>query len=448
MAAVILAAGQGTRMNSKIGKVLHPIAGKPMVEYSIELARAVDIDKPVLVIGYQGEQLRALLGERVVFVEQPELLGTGDAVKRARPVLENRVENVLVYYADMPLFRAETFRSLVDKHRATDACLTMLTVVSEDSMQFGRIVRGVDGRPVRIVEEIEATPEERAIRELNPGVYCFKSSWLWDHLERIRPSPTKGEYYLTDLLEMAVTEAVKLETLTIHDASEAIGVNTRVQLAAAERVMRDRIRERVMLAGATCVDPANTYIDAEVEVGADTVILPGTHLQGKTRIGSECRIGPNAIIRDSQIGDGCTVGPSLIEASTLEEQVELGPFCHLRPGAYLSRHVHLGNYAEVKNSRLGEYVHMGHFSYMGDAEVGAHTNIAAGTITCNYDGKQKHRTVIGKNVFIGSDSMLVAPVTLGDRSRTGAGAVVTRDVPEDSLAVGVPARVIRRLKAE
>jgi bifunctional UDP-N-acetylglucosamine pyrophosphorylase/glucosamine-1-phosphate N-acetyltransferase len=244
---------------------------------------------------------------------------------------------------------------------------------------------------------------------------------------------------------LAVDAGKPIASITIADANETVGINTRVHLAHAERVMRDRIRERVMLGGVTLIDPPSTFIDDAVEIGMDTVIQPNTHLEGATRIGSDCAIGPNAILRDSVIGDRCTIGPSVIEGATLEEEVDMGPFCHLRKGAYLSRHVHLGNYAEVKNSKLGEGVHMGHFSYMGDATVGARTNIAAGTITCNFDGKNKNKTVIGEDVFIGSDSMLVAPLTIGERARTGAGAVVTKDVPPDSLSVGVPARVIRKL---
>lgn len=447
-AAVILAAGQGTRMKSKIAKVLHPIAGKPMIEYSVEAAVAAGIEIPTLVVGHQSERVREQLGGRVAFVEQPELRGTGDAVRCARPVLENQTANVLVYYADMPLLKAETFQRLIEKHRASRACLTMLTVVSDDQMQFGRIVRDARGQPLRIVEEVEATPAERAIKEINPGVYCFDAKWLWDHLEQIKPSPIKREYYLTDLLEMAVNEHVNIQTETITDVAQVIGINTRVHLAAAEKVMRNRIRERVMLEGVTLLDPETTFIDCQVRIGRDTVILPGTHIQGNTRIGSDCRIGPNAIIRESQIGDACTIGPSVVESATVEDQVEMGPFCHLRPGAYLSRHVHMGNYAEVKNSRLGEGVHMGHFSYIGDSEVGAYTNIGAGTITCNYDGAKKNRTIIGEHSFIGSDSILVAPLILGSHSYTGAGSVVTRDVPDDTLVYGVPAREIRRMKVD
>lgn len=447
LAAVILAAGQGTRMKSKLAKVLHPVAGKPMIEYAVETAQFAGVEKPVVVVGHQSGQVRALLGDRVIFAEQSAQLGTGDAVKCARAALEADAGHVLVFYADMPLFKPATMRALVEKHLACQATLTMLTVIADDTMSFGRIVRDANGQTVRIVEEVEATPQELGIKEINPGVYCFRAQWLWENLQALKPSAKKGEYYLTDLLGMAVGQGARVETETIEDVSQCIGINNRVQLALAEKIMRERIRERVMLDGVTLVDPASIFIDADVEIGQDTVILPNTHLQGKTRIGQECKIGPNAIILDSVIGDTCSIGPSVIESATLEDHVDMGPFCHLRPGAYLSRRVHLGNYAEVKKSRLGEGVHMGHFSYLGDTEVGAHSNIGAGTITCNYDGKQKNRTVIGENVFIGSDSMLVAPVTIGDHARTGAGAVVTKDVPSNSLAVGMPARVIRKWNA-
>jgi bifunctional UDP-N-acetylglucosamine pyrophosphorylase/glucosamine-1-phosphate N-acetyltransferase len=445
-AAVILAAGQGTRMKSKTAKVLHPVAGKPMVEYAVDAAKFAGAENTVVVIGHQGAQVRALLGERVELVEQTVQRGTGDAVKYAQSVLESQAAHILVFYADMPLLQPETIRALVQKHLATNATLTMLTVVSDDTMNFGRIVRDAKGKALRIVEEVEATPAEAALKEINPGVYCFTAEWLWKNLGQIQPSPRKGEYYLTDLLEMAVGQGVPVETETIYDVSQCVGINTRVQLALAEKIMRERIRERAMLSGVTLTDPSTTFIDAEVEIGQDTIILPNTHLEGRTRIGCDCQIGPNAIIRDSVIGDSCMIGASMIESSTLEAHVDIGPFCHLRPGAYLSSHVHLGNFAEVKKSRLGEGVHMGHFSYMGDAQVGAHTNIGAGTITCNYDGKNKNQTTIGENVFIGSDSMLVAPLKIGDNARTGAGAVVTKDIPADSLAVGVPARVIRKFK--
>jgi bifunctional UDP-N-acetylglucosamine pyrophosphorylase/glucosamine-1-phosphate N-acetyltransferase len=403
------------------------------------------VEKPILVVGYQSDQVRAAVGERANFVEQSHQRGTGHAVMQTRAMLEKHADAVIVTYADMPLVTGETMRALYEKHNATRACITILTVISEDSMGFGRVIREDDGKPIRVVEEVEATTEEFALKELNCGVYCFDARWLWENLEKLKPSPKKGEYYLTDLIGIAIAQSAPVETETLRDVNEVIGINTRVHLARAEKIVRDRIRERVMLDGTTLIDPQSTFIDWDVEIGEDSIILPGTHLQGTTKIGAECRIGPNALIRDSVIGDACTIGASVIEASTLEDHVEMGPFCHLRPKAYLSRGVHLGNYAEVKNSRLGEGVHMGHFSYMGDADVGARVNIGAGTITCNYDGKKKSPTVIGDDAFIGSDTMLVAPVVVGARARTGAGAVVIQDIPPDTLAVGVPARVVRTL---
>ncbi len=488
LASVILAAGQGTRMNSKLPKVLHPVAGKPMIEYALDAARTLGTDKPVLVVGYQSDQVRAAVGERAQFVEQRELLGTGHAVLQARNALLGRADTVMVTYADMPLLTTETLQQLYAKHQQAKPCATMLTLITDAPMDFGRIVRDVDGKIQGIVEVSEATPAQLAIKEFNCGVYCFEAHWLWEHLPQVQPSPKKKEYFLTDLIEMAAREHAPIESETLRDVDEVIGINTRVQLAQAEQIMRRRINERLMLSGVTMIDPAATYIDAEVEIGPDTVILPGTHIQGKTVIGSDCRIGPDAQILECRIGNGCKVGASLLEQSTLEDKVQIGPYCHLRPGTYLGAGVHLGDHAELKNARLGPGTKMGHFSYLGDAEVGARVNIGAGTITCNYDGKKKSRTVIGDDAFIGSDTMLVAPVTVGARvnigagtitcnydgkkksrtvigddafigsdtmlvapvtvgarAKTGAGSVVTKDIPPNSLAYGVPARVTRTL---
>ncbi|MGB8643965.1 MAG: bifunctional UDP-N-acetylglucosamine diphosphorylase/glucosamine-1-phosphate N-acetyltransferase GlmU [Anaerolineae bacterium] len=446
LAVVILAAGQGTRMNSKIPKVLHPVAGKPMVSYSVDVAQALGAHRFVLVVGHRSEQIRTVVGATAEFVEQIEQKGTGHAVLQAREALRGQSETVMVLYGDMPLLRTETLQRLYDRQQATNACITMLTVMADDPMGFGRIVRESDGSVVKIIEESEATPAQLAIKELNCGIYCFNADWLWEHLLRLRPAPKKQEYFLTDLVQMAANEQALIETETLRDRSEVIGINTRVHLAEAEAIMRNRIRERAMLSGVTLTDPDKTYIDAEVEIGQDTVILPGTHLWGKTKIGSDCHIGPDAQVRDSVIGDRCEIGASLLEQSMLQDEVKVGPYCHLRPGTVLGVGVHLGDHAELKNARLGPGTKMGHFSYLGDAEVGARVNIGAGTITCNYDGKHKQRTVIGDDAFIGSDTMLVAPVSVGARARTGAGSVVTRDLPPDSLSVGVPARVIKQLE--
>lgn len=321
----------------------------------------------------------------------------------------------------------------------------MLTVIADDPRGFGRIVRKNDGTVAAIVEEFVATPEQKAIKELNVGAYCFSADWLWDALNHVRLSP-KGEYYLTDTIELAVKDGLPVQALIHDNLQETIGINTRVHLAEADAAMRQRINQELMLAGVSMIDPASTYIEAGITIGKDTVVMPNTYIQGDTEIGERCEIGPNAHIRNSQIGNGCKVFMSVMEGAHLEDDVDIGPFARLRKGAHLMEHVHMGNFGEVKDSTLGPGVKMGHFSYIGNANIGANTNIGAGTITCNYDGVEKHHTEIGEDVFIGSDSMLVAPLKIGDRSRTGAGAVVTKNVPNDTLVVGMPARAIRKLE--
>jgi bifunctional UDP-N-acetylglucosamine pyrophosphorylase/glucosamine-1-phosphate N-acetyltransferase len=427
-------------MKSNLAKVLHPLAGKPMVFYAVRAVQAVSKTKPVLVVGVGAEQVQAALGHQVRYVVQEEQLGTGHAVLQARPVLRGEGELVLVTCADMPLLRGETLQRLVAQHQQNGPTITVLTVMQDNARGFGRVLRAASGAVMAIIEEVDATPEQLVVRELNTATYCFDSDWLWSRLDQI-PESAKGEYYLTDLVGMAVDEGCKVEALTTDEVSEALGINTRVHLAEAEAVMQRRINEKWMLGGVTIVDPATTYIEAGVTLGADTVVYPNTFLQGETRIGAACRIGPNTIIRDSMLGDGCVVLASVLESATLEDKVDIGPFGHLRKGAHLATGVHMGNFGEVKNSYLGPGVKMGHFSYLGDATVGADANIGAGTITCNYDGECKHRTEIEEGVFIGSDTMLVAPVRIGKGAKTGAGAVVTRDVPPDSLAFGVPARI-------
>jgi bifunctional UDP-N-acetylglucosamine pyrophosphorylase/glucosamine-1-phosphate N-acetyltransferase len=440
LAVVILAAGQGTRMRSALPKVLHPVVGKAMIRYSVENAAALTSRPPVVVVGVGADAVRAELGSGVEYVVQAEQLGTGHAVAQARRALEGKAGSVLVCYSDMPLLRLETLRQLVELQATNVGPATILTVVSEDSMGFGRIVRAGNGRVREVVEEKVASPEQLRIRELNAGVYCFRESWLWDHLERL-PLSAVGEYYLTDLVGMAAAEGHDVLAHTIRDVSEVQGINTRVHLARAEAFMRQRINERWMLAGVTMIAPEATYVDAAVTIGRDTMIYPNSYLHGATTVGQNCVIGPDAIVRDSQIGDGCRILASVVEGAIVEQQCDVGPYGHLRQGAHLAAGVHMGNFGEVKNSFLGPGTKMGHFSYVGDAQVGADVNIGAGTVTCNYDGERKHRTEIGEGAFIGSDSMLVAPVRVGSGARTGAGAVVTHDVPDGGVAYGVPARL-------
>jgi bifunctional UDP-N-acetylglucosamine pyrophosphorylase/glucosamine-1-phosphate N-acetyltransferase len=446
ISAVILAAGQGTRMRSKLPKVLHPLLGQPMAWHALETARQVTGSQPVMVIGHGAEAVRQALGPQAAsYVVQEPQLGTGHAVMQAEPLLRDASDLVLVTYADMPLVRPDTLRQLVAVHQKDPAVISMVTVIAADPRGFGRILRDASGQVQAIVEEAQATPEQLAIGELNASVYCFSAGWLWPALQRIPLSP-KGEYYLTDLVGLAVADGLPVQALVADDPAEMIGVNTRVHLAEAEALLRRRINQQWMLQGVTMINPEATYIEPGVSIGPDTVLWPGTYLRGSTTIGSDCELGPNTIIQDSQVGDACTILASVLEGAQLEEHVEVGPFARLRKGAHLAAGVHMGNFGEVKNSTLGPGTKMGHFSYIGDATIGAEVNIGAGTITCNFDGTYKHPTEIGEGAFIGSDTMLVAPVKIGAGARTGAGAVVTRDVPPFSLAVGVPARTIRKLE--
>lgn len=436
---VILAAGQGTRMKSRLPKVLHPLGGKPLIKHCIDAAAAISENPPVLVIGHGGDQVRTAVGEAARYVVQAEQLGTGHAVMQARDTLQGKSDMVIVTYADMPLLRPETLQSLVEAQTSHDGPFSMLTVIADQPRGFGRIVRDAAGNVKAIVEERDCTLEQLVIQEVNPGIYCFKADWLWSHLDHIQISP-KGEYYLTDLVAIAVNEDCAVNAIVMPDMNEAMGINTRVHLAEAEAVLRQRINTEMMLAGVTIVDPSSTYIDATVKIGMDTVIYPNTVIRGETVIGDDCKIGPNTVIDTCTLGNECTVFASVLEFATMENHVEIGPFGHLRKGAYLEEGVHMGNFGEVKSSRLRKGVKMGHFSYIGDGDIGENTNIGAGTITCNYDGVNKHKTKIGKNVFIGSDTMLIAPLEMGDGSSSGAGSVVTRNVPDGVAVKGVPAR--------
>ncbi|HEY58389.1 MAG TPA: UDP-N-acetylglucosamine diphosphorylase/glucosamine-1-phosphate N-acetyltransferase [Anaerolineae bacterium] len=443
--AVVLAAGKGTRMKSNLPKVLHPLLGKPMLVYAVAAAQEATGVPPVVVVGHQAGRVQQTFAETGVrFVVQDPPLGTGHAVQQAQQAAQD-ARWVLVTNGDMPLIRGETLRRLVEAQRAHPGPITLLTVIAEDPRGFGRVVRDEQGFVRAIVEEADATPEQKAIRELNVGAYCFDAAWLWEHLPRLPLSP-KGEYYLTDLIGLAVAEGQSVQALTLEDPTEAIGVNTRVHLAEAMRVLQRRIHEHWMLAGVTLVDPERTYIESTVTLGQDTVVWPDTYLLGDTHIGEGCEIGPNTYIRDTRVGHRCKIFASVLKQAVVEDEVDIGPYGHLRKGAHLARGVHMGNFGEVKNAYLGPGTKMGHFSYIGDATIGAEVNIGAGTITCNYDGVRKHHTTIEDGVFIGSDTMLVAPVHLGKGARTGAGAVVTKDLPPFTLAVGMPARVIRRLQ--
>jgi bifunctional UDP-N-acetylglucosamine pyrophosphorylase/glucosamine-1-phosphate N-acetyltransferase len=437
--AVILAAGRGTRMRSALPKALHPVAGVPMVRHVADAARDAGFERIVVVVSPEGGPIAEAAGPSVAAAIQQEPLGTGHAAL-AGVSEAGQASNIAILNADLPLLTAETLAATVRRHLETDATLTFVTAEVAEPSGYGRVVR--DGDRVRaIVEEADADEATRAVCEINVGLYVARADWLRGTLEALEPS-AGGELYLTDIVASALATGT-VETQRIADTSEVQQVNDRVELARAEGVMRERIRERLMRSGVTLVDPASTFIDAGVTIGEDTTVLPGVHILGATSLGSGGVIGPHAVLHDVSGGDRLRIGSSTVEGSTLADGVEIGPYCHIRPGSTLERDVHLGNYVEVKASRIGAETRIGHFSYVGDANVGQAVNIGAGTVTANYDGERKHRTEIGDGAFIGVDTMLVAPVVVGRDAHTAAGAVVIDDVPAGSLVMGVPARIGR-----
>ena len=433
--ALVLAPGDASHMQSTTPTVLHEVAGVPMVRLVCDLLREAGCDHIVVVAGAPREALAAVVGDGVEIVDAQDAQGSANAALRARASAGSH-RNVLILRADMPLISTRTLRELAGRHVGESRVLTFLTAYLTDPHGFGRILRR-NGLVQGIVRERDLTGAMRGQPEVNAGLYAADAQWLWETLAGLDPTPSTDS--LGDLVAYAV-ERGGVEAYQVTEAIEVAQVGDRMQLAQADRILRDRVRDRLMRDGVTLMDPPTIYIDARVQVGADTVILPGTHLVGSTSIGSGCRIGPNAILRDMVIGDGCEIGGSTLEGSTLAGGVTVGPYCHVRPGSTLEREVHLGNYAEVKASRIGERTAIGHFSYIGDSDVGADVNWGAGSITANYDGEQKHRTVIGDGVHLGSDTVMVAPVTLGAGARTGAGAVVVDDVPAGATVIGVPAR--------
>ena len=441
-ATVILAAGEGKRMKSRTPKVLHTVCGKPMVSLVCDVARKARHDPIIVVVRDASSAIVGMLDSSCEYAFQAEPLGTGDALLCARDAAGD-FDNILVMNGDIPLIRPGTLTELTELHLRSEAPVTMLTATVDEPYGLGRVARDSSGLVRAVVEHSEADAETLSLPEINAGVYCFRADWLWDNLVRVQTS-TSGEIFLTHLIGMAADSGYDVATHRAGDPTEALGVNTRVELASAESVMRERIREKWMLSGVSMPDPQSVYIDCDVEIGSDTVVLPNTHIRGGTRIGVECEIGPNSIIEDSSIGDRVQVVASVVEEATLESNVDVGPFSHIRPDTYLEAGVHIGNFAEVKNSRIGQGTKSGHFSYIGDAQVGSNVNIGAGSITCNFDGEHKHQTVIGDDAFIGCDTMMVAPVSIGDRSYTSAGSVINRNIPPDSGAIGAPARIRRR----
>ncbi|MBC7962771.1 MAG: bifunctional UDP-N-acetylglucosamine diphosphorylase/glucosamine-1-phosphate N-acetyltransferase GlmU [Steroidobacteraceae bacterium] len=437
-AAVVLAAGKGTRMKSGVIKVLHAAAGLPMIAWPVAAAREAGADPIVLVIGHQANAVQGVFrgAGDIRCAMQEEQLGTGHAVACALDALAGFRGTVLILCGDTPLLRPETLTDLLKFHGDHSAAVTVLTAVMDDPYGYGRVVRDENGRVTRIVEQKDADPEEQDIREINSGIYCMESAFLFDNIRSVGNDNAQQEYYLTDLVALAVGKELVCLAMSTADADEIMGVNDRAQLADAARVLRRRINREHMLSGVTMIDPEQTYIDHGVTIGSDTVIHPNCHIGGGTVIGSGCEIEQGVSISDCRIGDGCHIkAGSVLEGSQLHQDVAVGPMAHLRPGTELQSHVKIGNFVETKKVLMGEGSKASHLTYLGDAEIGRDVNIGCGTITCNYDGVRKHRTVIGDGVFIGSDVQLVAPVTVGRNSLVAAGTTVTADVPPDSLAI-------------
>lgn len=436
LAGVILAAGQGTRMRSSVPKPLHRICGRTMLDHVLNTVTRIGVERTVVVVGAGAEELVAAVGDRAQTCEQAEQLGTAHAVMCAADALAGFAGDVLVTYADVPLVTPETLRRLCAHHRQTEAAATVLTAIVDDPRRYGRIVRDDGGRLVAIVEHNDATAEQRAIREVNTGICVFAADALRAALARIDNRNAKGEYYLTDAFGVLVSDGRVVEAIAVEDPDEALGVNTRVELAAAERIARDRIRERLMLDGVTLIDPPSTFIDPDVSVGPDTIIGPGCRLLGATTVGCNCEICGYVVLHDATIGDRVLLRDhTVIDTGTIGDEAQVGPFTLVRGNSVVGRGCRLGSSAEINRSRLGEGTKMQHFSYLGDATVGRNCNIGAGVITCNYDGHDKHPTVLEDDVFVGSDTILIAPVTVGAGAFTAAGSVITHDVPAGALAV-------------
>ena len=441
MTGVVLAAGQGKRMKSRTPKVLHRVCGKELIRYPVDLLQELGIDRVVVVVSPSNhEQIREVLGDTVEYVVQPQPLGTGDALECCAPLLGDRAGHVLAMGGDSPLVRQESVERLLNGRG--DRQMAILTGYGASLHDLGRIIRR-DGKVRQILEAAETDTPLDGTTQLNAGVYCLENAWLWQAIGRVEAAPS-GERYLTSLARIADLDGVNVETVRVTDATELWGVNNRLQLAEVEAIQRQSIREHWMTQGVTLGDPPSVFIDAGVTIGMDTVILPNTMLLGDSAIGDNCEIGPGSVVQDSRVGDNCRVTLSVLEEATMEDGVDIGPFSHLRPEAYLETGVHLGNFVEVKESRIAAGSKMGHFGYVGDASIGANVNIGAGMVTCNYDGVDKHRTIIEDGAFIGCDTMLVAPVTIGAGAVTGAGAVVIEDVPPARLAVGVPAKIKKK----
>ncbi|AMB99178.1 bifunctional N-acetylglucosamine-1-phosphate uridyltransferase/glucosamine-1-phosphate acetyltransferase [Aerococcus urinaehominis] len=433
--AIILAAGKGTRMKSKLYKVLHPVAGKPMVDHVLAAVSAAGFDEIITIVGHGADQVKAALGDRSAYCLQAEQLGTGHAVLQAEELLGDKEGTTLVISGDTPLFTSQTLKDLVDLHQKEGAKATLLTAHADNPFGYGRVIRSSDGSVLKVVEQKDANEAEQAVQEVNTATYVFDNQALFQALGQVGNDNAQGEYYLPDVIGILQDQGDKVAAYQMPDLAEAMGVNDRVALAEANQVYYRRNNDFHMRNGVTIVDPASVFIEAGVEIGADTVIEPNVQLRGKTIIGEDCHIDSRTIITDSTIGNRVEISSSDIESAKVADDVTIGPNAHLRPGADLRAGVHIGNYVEVKNAIIGEGSKAGHLTYIGDAEIGKHVNVACGVIFANYDGVNKHKSYVGDDVFIGSDVTIISPVKVGDRAFIAAGSTISKDIPEDAMGI-------------
>lgn len=446
LVAIILAAGEGVRMKSSLPKVLHPLCGKPLISWVYDSVKNLNPEKIYIVIGENHNSIRSLFSknEKIVFVTQSKPLGSGNAVRECEKYLKNYSGDCLILCADVPLLSTDTLQRLVSLHRKEHNTLTLLTARVNNPYGYGRICRSLDGDILKIVEENEANRWEKSIKEINSGIYCCIPNVFFPVVKKLSPENKKGEYYLTDCVELLRIRGEKIGSLTLDSPEEVLGINNRKELAATEKIVRNKILDNLMLAGATIVDSEHTYIDVDVSVGEDTTILPGTIIKGKTKIGENCRLGPQTYIEDCSIGNNVEIRASFLYGNKVADGVKVGPFSHLRPGSSIGEKARIGNFTEVKKSKIGAGTKVSHLSYIGDSILGKDINIGAGVITCNYDGIAKHRTNIGDKVFIGSNVNLIAPIKVGKETVIGAGSTITKNIPAKSLAIARSREIIKR----
>lgn len=435
LVAVILAAGKGTRMKSKLPKVLHKIGGKPMLQHVLDAADAAGAARKVVVVGHEAELVEAMVGEQAQMALQAEQLGTGHAVMQTEAVLKDFCGTVMIICGDTPLLEAAELKKFYEGHVASQAAATVLTAFMDDPAGYGRIIRDADGNVLGIVEEKDAVLEQKAIKEINTGIYCVEAPLLFEVLAILTCDNAQGEYYLTDVLAKLNAMGKKVGGVATADSDMIMGINSRGQLAEAENIMRQRILNKLMDDGVTIMDPASTFIEKGVEIGQDTVIYPYTWLEGTTKIGEDCQIGPNVRLTNVRIGNTAELQFVYGHDCEVQDNVVIGPYVHLRPYTVIGDNVKIGNFVEVKNSHVGTGSKLPHLSYIGDSDIGSSVNIGCGCITVNYDGKKKHRTIIEDNAFVGCNSNMVAPVTIGAGAYIGAGSTITKDVPGDDLGI-------------